>query len=87
MAILRIKFNRIFLLKLPYKKTHVSNMMQFQDQMAHIFYFQEKALRRARVNIGNIRIITNYNSKYLDVINGTLNGLIRPYCCTKLSNN
>ena len=36
MKILTNKFNKIFLLKLSYK-THVSNLMHFQEEMVNIF--------------------------------------------------
>ena len=51
MTILTKKCNKIFLLKLSYKKkTHVLNFMHFQEEMVH-FFLKNKALRSEGVKV------------------------------------
>ena len=46
-------FIKILSLKLSLK-THVLNLVQFNDEMVHLFIFQKKALRRESVDFSMI---------------------------------
>ena len=46
------KYSKSFLLKLSYKKTHVLNLIHFQNEMSHLFFLQKDAVVRSEnVNI------------------------------------